>query len=41
MSYVSLFVPFVMAYIFVTWKKIDNKPITKAEVNSHAGGHIY
>lgn len=41
MSYVSLFVPFVLAYIYVTWKKIDAKPITKEEVNTHAGGHIY
>jgi cytochrome d ubiquinol oxidase subunit II len=41
MSYVSLFVPFVLAYIYVTWKKIDSKPITKEELNSHSGDHIY
>ncbi len=41
MSYVSLLVPFVVGYIYVVWKKIDSKPITKEEINSHSGGHIY
>lgn len=41
MSYVSLLVPFVLAYIYVTWKKIDNNPITKEEVSSHSENHIY
>jgi cytochrome d ubiquinol oxidase subunit II len=38
MSYVSLFVPFVIAYIFYTWKAINNKPITEGEMqeDSHA-----
>ncbi len=41
MSYASLLVPFVMGYIYVVWKKIDSKPITKEEINSHSDGHIY
>lgn len=41
MGYVSLLVPFVMGYVYVVWKKIDSKPITKEEINSHSGGHIY
>lgn len=41
MSYVSLFVPFVLAYIFFTWRKIDSRPITKEEVTAHTETHIY
>jgi len=33
MSYVSLFVPFVLAYIFWTWRIINNKKITTEELN--------
>jgi len=33
MSYVSLFVPFVFAYIFWTWRTIDKKQITPEELN--------
>jgi len=41
MSYVSLFVPFVLAYIYLTWKKIDSKPITEEEIKGVTEGHIY
>lgn len=43
MSYVSLMVPFVLAYIWVVWKKIDSKAITRAEINHKvdADTHIY
>ena len=33
MSYVSLFVPFVLAYIFWAWRVINNKKITTEELN--------
>lgn len=38
MSYVSLLVPFVLAYIWWAWKAINNKAITKEEMenDSHA-----
>ena len=38
MSYVSLFVPFVVAYIWWFWKAMNNKKITVAEIDedSHA-----
>lgn len=38
MSYVSLFVPFVIAYIWYAWKSINNKKITEEEMQeeSHA-----
>jgi cytochrome d ubiquinol oxidase subunit II len=38
MSYVSLLVPFVIAYIFVVWRALDKKKIDKAEMknNDHA-----
>lgn len=38
MSYVSLFVPFVLAYIFYAWRSINNKAITQSEMqeDSHA-----
>ncbi len=39
MSYVSLFVPFVLAYIFYAWKSINNKPITEVEMQEDS--HIY
>jgi len=32
MSYVSLFVPFVLAYIFWAWRAISKKPITTDEL---------
>ena len=40
MSYVSLFVPVVIAYIAVVWRAINNKPIEKSELEDE-GTHIY
>ena len=39
MSYVSLFVPFVLAYIYFAWKAIDRKKITGAEMKED--DHVY
>ncbi|MCK5029149.1 MAG: cytochrome d ubiquinol oxidase subunit II [Bacteroidales bacterium] len=39
MSYVSLMVPFVIAYIWYTWKLINNKKIDAEEMNEDI--HIY
>lgn len=39
MSYVSLLVPFVFAYIFYAWRSINNKKIDKTEMDSET--HIY
>lgn len=39
MAYVSIFVPFVIAYIFYAWRSIDRKKITQDELNQ--GGHSY
>jgi len=39
MSYVSLLVPFVIAYIWYAWKSINNKKIDPEEMNSD--GHSY
>ena len=39
MAYVSLLVPFVLAYIVVVWRAIDSKKITQDEIkNDH---HAY
>lgn len=40
MSYVSLFVPVVIAYIVVVWRAINNKPIEKSELEDK-NTHIY
>lgn len=40
MSYVSLFVPVVITYIFFVWRAINNKPIDKAELEEK-DTHIY
>jgi len=32
MAYVSLLIPFVLAYIFYAWRVIDSKPIDKKEI---------
>jgi cytochrome d ubiquinol oxidase subunit II len=37
--YVSFIIPFVLAYIFHTWKAINNKKITKEEMRSD--WHVY
>lgn len=34
MSYVSILVPFVVAYIWYVWRKMDAKPITPAELDT-------
>ena len=39
MAYVSLLVPFVLAYIVYAWHAIDSKPITKEELKND--GHAY
>jgi cytochrome d ubiquinol oxidase subunit II len=39
MSYVSLLVPFVLAYIFYAWRSINNKKIDKQEMESET--HLY
>jgi len=41
MSYVSLAVPFVVAYIWYAWKAINGKKITEGEVTGETEGHIY
>jgi cytochrome bd ubiquinol oxidase subunit II len=41
MSYVSLLVPFVLAYIWFAWKEISKKKITETEVSGGSEGHIY
>ena len=41
MSYVSLAIPFVIAYIWYTWKAINTKKITESEVTGDTEGHIY
>jgi cytochrome d ubiquinol oxidase subunit II len=40
MSYVSLFVPVVITYIFFVWRAINNKPIEKADLEDK-DSHIY
>ncbi len=39
MSYVSLMVPFVIAYIWIAWRSIDNKKIDMEELNNDT--HVY
>lgn len=39
MAYVSILVPFVLAYIVYAWRAIDRKPITKKELKED--GHAY
>ena len=41
MSYVSLAVPFVVAYIWFAWKEINKKKITESEMANDKEGHIY
>ncbi len=38
MAYVSILIPFVLAYIFYTWRSIDKKRITTEELED---GHAY
>lgn len=39
MAYVSILVPFVLAYIFYAWRSIDNRRIDAKEMEE--GGHAY
>ena len=39
MTFVSLLVPFVLAYVFYCWRAIDRKPITREELEG--GAHQY
>lgn len=39
MAYVSILVPFVLAYIFYAWRSIDNRKIDAKEMKE--GGHAY
>ena len=39
MGYVSILVPFVLAYIFYAWRSIDNRKIDAKEMEE--GGHAY
>jgi cytochrome d ubiquinol oxidase subunit II len=39
MSYVSLLVPFVIAYIWIAWSSIDNQKIDMKELNNES--HLY
>jgi cytochrome d ubiquinol oxidase subunit II len=39
MSYVSLFIPFVIAYIFFAWRAINNKKMDVEELNEDT--HVY
>ena len=39
MAYVSVLVPFVLAYIIYAWRAIDRKPITADEMKEH--DHTY
>jgi len=42
MSYVSLMIPFVIAYIWYAWKAINVKPIDKEEMSAtDKDGHVY
>ncbi|MCF8381262.1 MAG: cytochrome d ubiquinol oxidase subunit II [Bacteroidales bacterium] len=41
MSYVSLFVPVVIAYIIYAWRAVNNKKIDKSEMESHSDTHVY
>ena len=41
MTYISLFVPVVFAYIFFTWRAIDKKKITAEDVDKNSKHHVY
>jgi cytochrome d ubiquinol oxidase subunit II len=41
MSYVSLMVPFVLAYIWYAWKSINREKITESEISGEGEGHVY
>ena len=39
MAWVSLFVPFVAAYIWYAWRALNRRPITRDEIRGD--GHQY
>ncbi len=39
MSWVSILVPFVLAYIWYVWRKMNNKPLTEQELETDS--HVY
>jgi len=41
MSYVSLMVPFVLAYIIYVWRKLNNKPIDETVITDKKEEHLY
>ena len=41
MTYVSLAIPFVLAYIWYAWKEINKTKITDQEITGGSEGHIY
>lgn len=41
MSFVSILVPFVIAYIWYAWKSINNKPLTQQELEEDDSLHVY
>jgi len=41
MSIVSLMIPFVLGYIIIAWRSINNKKIDRDEMDDHDGGHVY
>ncbi|MFO8055339.1 MAG: cytochrome d ubiquinol oxidase subunit II [Bacteroidales bacterium] len=41
MSYISLLVPFILAYIFIAWRSIDRYKITEAEYREGSDIHKY
>lgn len=41
MSYISLAVPFIIAYIWYAWQSINKKKITESEMEGETENHIY
>lgn len=41
MTYISMLVPVVAAYIFYTWRAIDKKKINPEDVSESSGHHVY
>lgn len=41
MAYVSILVPFVLAYIWYAWRALSSNKITTEELESKDGGHVY
>lgn len=41
MSYISLFVPVVLVYIYFTWRAIDKGKVTEDDVNESNDHHVY